>query len=70
VYLKRIEIENFRNLDEFELGLSPGLNVIVGENNIGKSAILDAIRLPLAPGSTGGDRVWPRETDIEVGPGR
>lgn len=64
MYLKRIEVENFRGLDAFELQLGPGLNVIVGENNIGKSAILDAIRLPLAPGSTGGDRIWPRDTDI------
>jgi putative ATP-dependent endonuclease of OLD family len=64
VYLKRVKVENFRGLDEFELELSSGLNVIVGENNVGKSAILDAIRLPLAPGSTGGDRIWPRETDI------
>lgn len=31
----------------FSLGFNPGLNVIVGENNSGKTALLDAIRLTL-----------------------
>ncbi len=48
--LAEIWIENFRNIGSkeddkhFYLEFQPGLNVIVGENDSGKSAIVDAIR--------------------------
>jgi putative ATP-dependent endonuclease of OLD family len=50
MYLSKIEIENFRifgSRDEkkhLELSLNPGLNLIVGENDSGKTALIDAIR--------------------------
>lgn len=51
MYLARIEIENFRAFGSKEDGrdlcmdLDPGLNLIVGENDSGKTALVDAIRL-------------------------
>jgi putative ATP-dependent endonuclease of the OLD family len=33
--------------DEFKISLNPGLNIILGENASGKSAVIDAIRLAL-----------------------
>lgn len=52
MYLRRVHIKNFRNLADFTIELREGLNVIVGENNIGKTNILDAIRAALGPAST------------------
>lgn len=47
MYLSNIKVENFRNLENFEIDLQPGLNVILGENNVGKSNLIDAIRIAL-----------------------
>ena len=47
MFLARIRIRNFRNFDDQVFTFSEGLNVIVGENNAGKSNLLDAIRLGL-----------------------
>lgn len=51
MFLSRIEIENFRAFGSRAdggalcLDLDPGLNLIVGENDSGKTALVDAIRL-------------------------
>lgn len=51
MYLSEVHIENFRlfgdGKDALHLPLRNGLNVIAGENDAGKSAIVDAIRLTL-----------------------
>lgn len=49
--LKEISIENFRGIKKLNLSLD-NLTVLIGENNIGKSTILDAIRLVLTHGFT------------------
>lgn len=41
--LKKIIINNFRNLENLELETSPGFNLVVGENAQGKSNFLEAI---------------------------
>lgn len=43
MYLSDLYVKNFRRLKDAELKFQPGLNVIVGENNSGKTAIVDAI---------------------------
>lgn len=53
MFLSRVQIENFRNLKRLSAEFSDGLNVIVGENNVGKTNLLDAIRIALGPSSTG-----------------
>jgi len=48
MYLKILSINGYKNFcDPFEIEFSKGLNVIVGENGVGKSAVIDAIRLLL-----------------------
>jgi putative ATP-dependent endonuclease of OLD family len=49
-------ISNFRRLRKNHVHFQPGLNVIVGPNNIGKTAIVDALRALLA----GTDDPYPR----------
>jgi putative ATP-dependent endonuclease of OLD family len=47
-FISRIEIENFRNFHKFAVDLA-STSVIVGENKVGKSNLLEAIRLVLDP---------------------
>jgi putative ATP-dependent endonuclease of OLD family len=65
MYLSKITIENFRCFGEgekhFELDLKPGLTALVGENDSGKSAVIDALRFIL--GTTDND--WPRIEDAD-----
>lgn len=56
MYLAELTIKNFRKLREARLAFQPGLNVLVGPNNVGKSAVVDALRTLLA----GHDELYPR----------
>ncbi len=67
MYINRLVIENFRCIHELDLRLSP-TSVIIGENNAGKTAILDAVKIALG-------RKWGRsgqtgftEYDFPFGP--
>jgi len=45
MYIKHLHIEGFKRLKSFDMDLNQSLTVIVGDNETGKSTILDAIRL-------------------------
>lgn len=45
MYLKTLFVSGFKNLSkDFKINFNPGLSVLVGENGVGKSAVVDAIR--------------------------
>src|ERR1700744_1063246 len=48
--LRELKICNFRKIANLTITFPRGLCVIVGENNAGKTAIIDALRLMLFPG--------------------
>ncbi len=52
MHLEKISIKNFRIFEELELTLNPGLNLLVGENDSGKTSLIDAVRLVLGTNST------------------
>lgn len=55
MYLQKLALKNFRSFsDEKIIAFNRGLNVLVGENDSGKSAIIDAIRIVM--GTT--DQGW------------
>lgn len=56
MYLAKLKIFNFRKLRDVELNFQAGLNVLVGSNNVGKTAVVDALRALLA----GHDEPYPR----------
>ncbi|HEP8357365.1 TPA: AAA family ATPase [Pseudomonas aeruginosa] len=56
MYLAELGIKNFRKLRDAKLEFQPGLNVLVGPNNVGKSAVVDALRTLLA----GHEEPYPR----------
>lgn len=47
MYLKKFVIKNFRSFNEQGISLlfNKGINAIIGENNVGKSSVIDAIRI-------------------------
>lgn len=47
LYIKEIYIKNFKIFKEFRLELNEGLNILVGDNEAGKSTLLEAIYLAL-----------------------
>ena len=44
MYLAKLAINNFRKLEKVAIFFQPGLNIIVGPNNIGKTAVVDGLR--------------------------
>lgn len=45
--IKKVYIENFKSFKKLELDLDSGINILVGNNEAGKSTILEAIHLAL-----------------------
>jgi len=71
VYISEIKIENFRAFGSgeraFVLPLNPGLTALVGENDAGKTAVIDALRFVLGTRDQEMFRVEP--TDFHQSPG-
>ncbi|MYT91909.1 AAA family ATPase [Streptomyces sp. SID8359] len=66
LHISRIEIRNFRNFRHLVIDDFPAHAVIVGENGVGKSNLLEAIRLVLDPSISDARRML-REEDIWEG---
>lgn len=66
MFLERLAITNFRSIDSIEIPFSEDLTVLVGENNGGKSNLIDAIRLITSPISGRRD-IYAEPTDIRFG---
>ena len=45
MFLNRLEVHDFRNLESVDLELGPGLNLFVGDNGAGKTALLEAVHV-------------------------
>lgn len=43
--IKKITIKNFKSIENLEIVCNENFNVIIGENNIGKTTIFEAIHL-------------------------
>lgn len=61
-YISKVKIKNFRNFKDIDIDLSHK-QVIIGENNVGKTNLLRAIQLILDPKLTEEDR-YLNETDF------
>jgi putative ATP-dependent endonuclease of OLD family len=62
VYLAKLAIKNFRKLEKVEISFQRGLNIIVGPNNIGKTAVVDGLRALLG----GQDEPIPRLSTDDI----
>lgn len=65
MYIASVKISNFRLFESFSLELNKGLNLLVGENDSGKTTLIDAIRLVVDTSSA--EWVKIQESDFRSG---
>lgn len=65
MYLHQFKISNFRGCSNVTLNFNKGLNVLIGENNSGKTAIIDALRICLSYGNQRRD-IYVSQSDFHV----
>ncbi|MCK4678002.1 MAG: AAA family ATPase [Bacteroidales bacterium] len=51
MFLKTLNIKNFRAIKELIVDFNDGVNILIGENNSGKTAVIDALRICYGYGS-------------------
>lgn len=49
MYFKRTEIHNFKGIEKMTLEFSDGVNLLIGNNGVGKTAVLEALALSIQP---------------------
>ena len=67
MYIKQFDIKNFRVFDRISLFLNKGVNIIIGENNSGKTTIIDALRICLGYGKPD-TNIYIQESDLHLNP--
>ena len=56
MYIAKLNIKNYRCFRETTVEFRPGINVIIGENNSGKTALLRALSILFGHRRSGGNR--------------
>jgi len=51
-YIQRLKLKNFKRFQTFAVGFDDNINILVGDNESGKSSLIEAINLVLS-GSRG-----------------
>ncbi|MFG2109710.1 ATP-dependent nuclease [Micromonospora chersina] len=67
MYLRRFHLKNFRSCRDLSVSLQPALTLLVGENNSGKSNLIDALRLATTPLSGRRTRYFEADDDPSHG---
>lgn len=68
MYIEKFTIKNFRGIENTTLNFNKGLNVLIGENNAGKTAIIDALRICLSYGNQRRD-IYVSYSDFHINKG-
>jgi len=66
MFLERLRLQRFRSCSDTKISLQPELTVLVGENNGGKSNVIDAMRLLTLPLNGRRDR-YAEDDDVRRG---
>ncbi|MCK9313083.1 MAG: AAA family ATPase [Methanocorpusculum sp.] len=64
MYLQSMQISGFRAISKLKLVFNEKLNVIIGENNIGKTAVIDALRICLEYGQQSQNKLYITSDDF------
>jgi hypothetical protein len=64
VYLSALKIQNFRQFQGLSIQFNEGVTALVGENDAGKTAVIDAIRYVLQTGDSEYLRLQPEDFHI------
>lgn len=65
MYLEKFNIKNFRTIENLSLNFNKGLNILIGENNSGKTAIIDALRICIGYGNLRRD-LYIKDSDFHI----
>jgi len=57
MFLRRFKVKNYRCIKDASIDFNKGVNILIGENNSGKTAVLDALRVCLSYGKQQRD-IW------------
>ncbi|MCX5309041.1 AAA family ATPase [Streptomyces sp. NBC_00160] len=66
MYLRQLGIKNFRSCYDIKVDFQPDITLLVGENNCGKSNVIEALRLATTPLNRRATR-WFDEVDLSHG---
>lgn len=62
MHIQRVKLRNWRNIQALDLPFKPGINLIYGPNETGKSTIIEAIRMGLTGNAAGGGKEYRQMT--------
>ncbi len=48
MYLEHVRIQNFKGIQDISLSLTPGVNLLIGDNGVGKTSLLEAMAVGLS----------------------
>ncbi len=65
MHISKLIVSNFRIFNRLELSFNKGVNILIGENNSGKTAIIDALRICLGYGKSD-NSIFIQESDIHI----
>ena len=47
MYLEKIHLQNYKGIEELDIDLKPGVNLLIGDNGAGKTSVLEGIAVAL-----------------------
>lgn len=47
MYIQKVGIKNFKGIENIEIAFHPGVNLLIGDNGVGKTSVLEAITVAL-----------------------
>lgn len=48
MYLEKVNIKNYKGIEEIDIDLKPGINLLIGDNGTGKTSVLEGIAVALS----------------------
>ena len=48
VYLEKVNIKNYKAIEEIDIGLKSGINLLIGDNGAGKTSVLEGVAVALS----------------------
>ena len=47
IYLEKVNLKNYKAVEEIEFNLKPGINLLIGDNGTEKTSVLEGIAIAL-----------------------
>ena len=48
MHLERVDLKNYKAIEELEIDLKPGVNLLIGDNGAGKTSVLEGVAAALS----------------------